>query len=72
MKVFNPRHLRKRYNNKSGGKDPTKSRAFARAAKWSKQFIHQSASALAKPPLAAGYHDWSNAARKGVLRRSSK
>lgn len=72
MKNFVPRHMRKRYNNKSGAKDPTKSKAFARAAAWSKRFIHQSADQLAKPSVAPAYHEWCEAARKGVLRRTSK
>lgn len=55
MKNFTPRHLRRGYSNKSGPKDPTKSRAFRRCKRISDLFIHQSASALASPALAAQY-----------------
>lgn len=69
MKQFNPRHLRKKFNNKSGGNDLEKSRAFRRVAAWSKQFIHQSASTLASPAFAARYEVFSEACRRGTLRR---
>lgn len=55
MKNFTSRHLRKRYNNKSGSQDSTKSKAFRRCKLRSDQFIHQSASVLASPALANQY-----------------
>lgn len=71
MKNFNPRHMRKKFNNKSGSQDSAKSQAFRRAAQWSKQFINQSASALESPRLAFGYSVWSDAARRGNLRKGA-
>lgn len=68
---FTPRHLRKRHNNKGGTKDKSKQQAFARAAQWSKRFIHQSASMLASPAMAGQYAEWEEAARRGALRRST-
>ena len=64
---FTPRHLRRR-----GGAsdDAAKKKAFARAAKWSKRFIFQSASTLAKSPLSQDYHDWMESSRKGNLRKA--
>jgi hypothetical protein len=67
MKNFNPRHLRKKFNNKSGGKDIEKSRTFRRAAAWSKQFIHQSASTLESPAFATRYQKYCEACRRGTL-----
>lgn len=69
MKQFKPRHLRKKFNNKSGGKDAEKSRAFRRAAAWSKQFIHQSASVLESPRMVGPYAIYCEAARRDVLRK---
>lgn len=66
-----PRSQRRKHKAKRGD-DPSKARAFRRAALWSKQFIHQSANALAKPALAAQYEEWTAAAKAGALRRSSK
>lgn len=65
MKNFTPRHLRKRYNNKSGAGDKDKQRAFRRAALWSKKFIHLSANALAKPSIASEYAKWCDRSREG-------
>jgi hypothetical protein len=69
VKQFQPRHLRKKFNNKSGGNDTEKSRAFRRAAAWSKQFIFQSASTLESPAFVQRYAVYSEAARKGTLRK---
>lgn len=68
MGTWTPRHLRKRYNNKSGSGDSSKAQAFKRAAKWSKRFIHQSYDALQKAAIAPHYHEWSEAAKRGSLR----
>ena len=68
MKNFTPRHLRKRYNNKSGAGDKNKSDAFRKAAQWSKRFIHLSANALAAAKVAPHYAEWCEASRKGSLR----
>lgn len=68
---YTPRHLRR---NKDHGavKDTGKRAAFQRAAAWSKRFIHQKASQLEKPgPLHDAYMDWSGAANRGALRRST-
>jgi hypothetical protein len=65
MKNFTPRHLRKRYNNKSGAGDKDKQRAFKRAAAWSKRFINQPASYLEKPSVAPHYAVWCNRSREG-------
>lgn len=65
MKNFTPRHLRKKYNNKSGSGDADKARAFRRAAAWSKQFIHQPASYLEKPHVAVHYAKWCERSRAG-------
>lgn len=65
MKNFTPRHLRKKYNNRSGGGDREKAAAFRRAALWSKQFIHQSASYLERPAIAPHYAKWCDKARLG-------
>ena len=66
MKNFIPRHLRKKYNNKSGAGDATKAKAFRRVAAVSKRYINQSASALASPQLAPGYADYCNKTRAGT------
>lgn len=68
MKQFNPRHLRKRYNNKSGSGDASKAAAFKKAAAWSKRFIHLSANNLAKPDVAPHYARWCERSRAGGLR----
>lgn len=69
MKNFNPRHLRKKFANRNGSEDATKSRSFRRAAQYSKRFIHQSASALESPKFAHDYAIYSEQVRKGVLRK---
>lgn len=66
MKVFVPRKLRKKFSNKSGTVDQTKSKAFRRCALISKQFIHQSASALASPALATKYERYCELTIKGT------
>lgn len=55
MGTWTPRALRKRYNNKSGGVDSTKSNAFRRCKQRADKFIHQSASALASPAISQQY-----------------
>lgn len=66
MKQFNPRHLRKRYNNKSGAGGDTKKQAFKRCARVSKLFINQSASALASSRLAKQYEVFCELTGKGT------
>lgn len=68
MGTWTPRHLRKRFNNKSGSGDSAKAAAFKRAARWSKRFIHLSYNALSKPHIAPHYAEWGEAAKKGSLR----
>lgn len=72
MKVFVPRRLRKKFSNKSGTVDQTKSKAFRRCALISKQFINQSASALDSPKLATRYAQYCELTIKGTgFRRGS-
>ena len=70
MQNFNPRHLRKKFAN-TGGKDIAKQRAFRAAAKYSKRFIHQSASFLESPAVAPQYADWCNTCSQERLRKGS-
>ena len=76
MHVYQPSHyyppsMRRRKSKKGSPKDPGKQRAFRQAAKWSKRFIFQKAKTLDNPRVAQQYADWSEAARKGLLRKST-
>lgn len=66
MKNFNPRHLRKRYSNKSGTSDGVKSKAFRRCKRISDAFIHQSASTLSSPALSNKYASYCELTQKGI------
>lgn len=66
--VYVPRHLRKKGR---ASDDQAKKRAFARAARWSKRFIFLKAKALANPRIASQYLDWTEAAKRNGLRKST-
>lgn len=66
MKQFVPRHLRKRYVNKSGPGKDVKQKAFKRCARISKRFIHQSASVLESPRFATQYAEFCELTGKGM------
>jgi len=70
MKVFTPRHMRKRYSGKNGSPDVAKKALFRRCARISKQFIHQSASNLESPALHNQYVMYCERTAKGTGFRS--
>lgn len=65
---FTPKHLRRGGAARNGSVGIEKTQAFRRAAQWSKRFIHQSASRLAKADLAADYEVYCERSRNGSLR----
>lgn len=68
--MYTPRHLRRKGNaSRNGSRDSTKTMAFRAAAALSKRFIHQKASQLVKPALAAEYSKWCVRADNGTLRK---
>lgn len=67
---YTPRRWRKSAN-RGAPKDPGKQRSFRAAKKWSDRFIHQKAKTLDNPKMAAQYLEWTEAARRGTLRKST-
>lgn len=66
MKVFTPRHMRKKFARKGGAGGDTKKIAFRRCKRVSDRFINQSASALASPRLAKHYAVYCELTGKGT------
>jgi len=66
MKVFTPRHMRKKFARKGGAGGDTKKIAFKRCKRISDRFIHQSADALASPRHAAAYAVFCELTGKGT------
>lgn len=72
MNSYTPRHLRRKGNaGRNGSVDKTKSQAFRTAAQLSKQFIHQSASALESPKMRERYAEYCRRSDANSLRKGS-
>jgi hypothetical protein len=68
---YTPRHMRRKRNaSRNGTVGPEKQRAFRTAAQISKRFIHQSASTLENPKIAAQYSEYKARCDRQGLRGS--
>lgn len=66
---YTPKHMRRKRNaSRNGSVGPEKTKAFAKAKQLSDRFIHQSASTLAKPSMAADYRAYCDKCDRGTLR----